>query len=175
MLIRGTLEFGGDEVAKIYFTNGDKQSVNAGQGGSIAVGGQFQFPKEQRLLLRASVGFKYVTTQADNAHIRLTRVPLQVTGNWKITDKILIGAGLVTHQNIRFKADGIGQNFNLKSNVGPIFEIVYKGFGLIYTILNYKDPSNITYNANSIGVSFTGTIQNFGKKKPENINVIVPK
>jgi hypothetical protein len=31
-LISGALEFGGDEVDEIFFTNGDSQPVNAGQG-----------------------------------------------------------------------------------------------------------------------------------------------
>ena len=39
-IIGAGLELGGDEVAEVYFTNGNTQSVRAGQGGSIAVGGQ---------------------------------------------------------------------------------------------------------------------------------------
>lgn len=37
-LISGALEFGGDEIAEVFFTNGVSQSINAGQGGSIAIG-----------------------------------------------------------------------------------------------------------------------------------------
>lgn len=167
-LIGGALEFGGDEVAKVYFTNGEDQSVRAGQGGTISIGGQFQLPKEPRLLFRATVGFKYVTTQADNAHIRLTRVPLQFTANWMITDKIRLGTGIVSHQNIKFKADGIGQDITFSGANGPIFELAYRGIGLTFTLLKYKDQSNVTYSANAIGISFSTTIQkpagNKGKK-----------
>ncbi len=167
-LIGGALEFGGDEVAKVYFTNGEDQSVRAGQGGTILIGGQFQLPKEPRLLFRATVGFKYVTTQADNAHIRLTRVPLQFTANWMITDKIRLGTGIVSHQNIKFKADGIGQDITFSGANGPIFELAYRGIGLTFTLLKYKDQSNVTYSANAIGISFSTTIQkpagNKGKK-----------
>ena len=94
-LIRGALEMGGDDVAEVYFTNGEKQSVKAGQGGSIAIGGEFQMPHVERLLFDATVGYKYVTTQADNVHIRLTRVPIQVTANWMATKKLRFGAGLL--------------------------------------------------------------------------------
>ncbi len=164
-LIGGALEFGGDEVAKIYFTNGEDQSVRAGQGGTISVGGQFQLPKEPRLLFRATLGFKYVTTQADNVHIRLTRVPLHFTANWMITDKIRAGVGLASHQNIKFKADGIGQDVTFNGANGPIFELAYRGIGLTYTPMKYKDQSKIIYSANAIGISFSTTIQKpLGKK-----------
>ena len=167
-LIGGALEFGGDEVAKVYFTNGEDQSVRAGQGGTVSIGGQFQLPKEPRLLFRATVGFKYVTTQADNVHIRLTRIPLHFTANWMITDKIRLGTGLVSHQNIKFKADGIGQDITFSGANGPIFELAYRGIGLTYTLMKYKDQSNVTYSANAIGISFSTTIQkpagNKGKK-----------
>ncbi|HYH16643.1 MAG TPA: hypothetical protein VD794_15540, partial [Flavisolibacter sp.] len=43
-LLKGGVEFGGDEVAEIYFTNGETKSVKAGVGVSLFVGGQFQIP-----------------------------------------------------------------------------------------------------------------------------------
>lgn len=158
LLLGAAFEFGGDDVAEIYFTNGETQSVKAGQGVSVAVGGQFQFPKVDRLLLRATVGYKYVTTQADNAHIRLTRVPLLFTANWMATEKIRLAAGLATHQAIHFKADNIGEDINFKGATGPVFEIAYAGFGLTYTAMNYKDDKDISYSANAIGLSITGVL-----------------
>lgn len=155
LLIGGALELGGDEVAKVYFTNGDDQSVKAGQGGSIAVGAQYQFPKLERLLLRGTVGFKYVTTAADNAHIRLTRVPVILTANWMATDKLRLGGGLAMHRGIRFKADGIGPDINFEGASGPTFEIAYGGVGLTYTAMTYKGPENHTYSANAIGLAFS--------------------
>lgn len=155
LLITGALELGGDEVAEVYFTNGNTQSVNAGQGGSIAVGGQLAIPRLEKLLLRATIGYKYVTTEADNAHIRLTRVPVQFTANWIVADKLRVGGGLAMHRAIRFKADGIGKDMNFDAASGPVFEVAYRGIGLIYTVMKYKDPMNHTYSANAIGLSFS--------------------
>ena len=155
MLVKGAFEFGGDEVAEVYFTNGEKQSVKAGQGVSIGVGGEFRMPGVERLLLHATVGYKYVTTQADNAHIRLTRVPIQVTANWMATQKLRFGAGMVTHQAIRFKADGIGQDMTFAGATGPTFEVGYSAIGLTYTAMTYKDKDKHIYAANAIGVSLT--------------------
>ena len=151
---------GGDDVAEIYFTTGETQSVKAGQGGSIAVGGEFQIPGVEKLLLHATVGYKYVTTKADNAHIRLTRVPIQVTANWMATKKLRIGAGLASHQAIRFKADGIMEDFKFASATGPTFEVAYSAIGLTYTAMTYKDKDKNAYSANAIGVSLTLALPN---------------
>ncbi|WP_242919456.1 hypothetical protein [Pontibacter liquoris] len=165
LLLSGSFEFGGDEVAKVYFTNGDDQSVKAGQGVSAAVGAEFRFRKVENLLLRATVGYKYVTTQADNVHIRLTRIPLHFTANCMATDKIRLGAGIVTHQAIKFNADGIGENLTFKAAAGPVFEVAYSGIGLSYTIMKYQDNAHTSYAANAIGVTFSGVLPRITQTK----------
>lgn len=159
-LIGGALELGGDKVAEIYFTNGEKQGVRAGQGISIGVGGQLQIPGAEKFLLRSTVGFKYVTTAADNVHVRLTRVPIVVSGNYMATPKLRLGAGLSMHRSIRFKTDGLGDDYNLQPASGPIFEIAYAGVGLTYTAMKYKDQENNSYSANAIGISYSIALPN---------------
>ena len=156
-LIAGALELGGDEIAEIYFTNGDKQGVRAGQGISIGVGGQLQIPGAEKFLIRSTVGIKYVTTAADNVHIRLTRIPIIITGNYMVTPKWRLGAGLSMHNSICFKTDGLGEDFKFQGASGPMFEIAYSGIGLTYTAMKYKDQSNHSYSANAIGLSFSIT------------------
>ncbi|MEJ8756542.1 hypothetical protein WG947_06025 [Pontibacter sp. H259] len=157
-LLGGAFEFGGDEVAKVLFTNGDDQSVKAGQGIAIAVGAEFQLRQLEQLRLRATIGYKYVTTAADNAHIRLTRVPMHLTANWMATEKLRFGAGVVKHQSIKLNADGIGENMEFDGNTGCIFEVAYSGIGLSYTIMEYKDQDNIAYSANSFGLTISGVL-----------------
>lgn len=157
-LFEGALEFGGEPVAEVLFTNGDTQSVNAGQGGSIRVGGEFSVPKLEQLRFRASAGIKYVTTAADNVNIRLTRIPIHLTANWMVTNDIRLGVGLVSHQNINFKADGIGDDLRFDAANGPIFEIAWKGVGINFTLMEYRDNMGETYSANAIGVTFSGVL-----------------
>jgi hypothetical protein len=155
LLVGGALELGGDEVAKVYFTNGNDQSVKAGQGGSIFVGGELAFPSVERLLIHATVGFKYVTTAADNVHIRLTRFPVHLTANFLATQKLRIGAGLAMHRGIKFSADGIGPDMTFDGASGPRFEIAYGVVGLTYTAMTYKDQLKNSYSANAIGLALT--------------------
>ncbi|NEU06999.1 hypothetical protein GZH53_01630 [Flavihumibacter sp. R14] len=156
-------EFGGDKIAVTHFTDGQTQSMPAGQGVSIAVGGQYQIPKAEKFLLRGTVGFKYITTMASNANIRLTRVPVIFSANYMAAKKLRLSAGLTSHQGIQFNADGLGEDAKFKSAAGPIFEIAYHGIGLTYTAMTYKDSQNASYSANSIGVSLSTTIGKKGK------------
>jgi hypothetical protein len=154
-LLKGGMELGGDEVAEIYFTNGETKSVKAGAGFSIAVGGQFQIPSIDKLLFHTTVGYKYENAPAENADIRLTRVPIHFTANYMVTKKLRLGAGLATHRAIRFKADGIEEDIRFASATGPTFEVAYHGVGLTYTAMTYKDQNKYAYSANAIGLFLT--------------------
>lgn len=152
-LVDLTAEFGGDAVAEVYFTNGDDQKVKAGQGLSIAIGGEFTFPKIEKLKIRGWIGYKYLTTQADNANITLTRVPINLSASWMITKDIRIGTGLAMQTGIKFKADGLGDDINFDNANGPLFELGWRWISLRYTLMNYKDDMGETYNANALGIS----------------------
>jgi hypothetical protein len=158
LLLNGALELGGDPVATVAFTNGDSQKVNAGQGISVGVGGELSMFKKEQFRLRGTVGIKYVTTAAENAHIRLTRIPMILTANWMYQEDWRIGAGIVSHQAIRFNAGGLGNNFDLSSPAGLVVEVAYKGIGLSYTKLTYEDEFGIFYGANAIGLTFSGIV-----------------
>ena len=99
---------------------------------------------------------------ASNANIRLTRVPVVFSANYMAAKKLRLSAGMTSHQVIQFNADGLGEDAEFKSAAGPILEIAYRGIGLTYTAMTYKDSQNASYSANSIGVSLTTTIS--GKK-----------
>ena len=90
--------------------------------------------------------------------IRLTRIPMILTANWIPQDDWRIGAGIVSHQAIRFNAGGIGTNFDLSSPAGLVLEVAYKGIGLSYTKLTYEDEFGVFYGANSIGLTFSGVV-----------------
>ncbi|QTD36838.1 outer membrane beta-barrel protein [Polaribacter batillariae] len=156
-LLGGALEFGGDSVAEIYFEDDSNQSVNAGQGGTIFAGGELFFSESQKFSLRATVGFKYVTTKATNYNITLTRIPLDLSANYMIAKDFRLGAGIVSHQNIKFNADGLEANETFTGGFGPKFEFAWKWIGISYTIMNYKDSQNNSYNANAIGITLSSS------------------
>ena len=146
------IEFGGDEIAEVFFTNGEDQSVNAGQGGFIAVGGEYSMDK---FAIRGTIGYKYVTTQASDANIRLTRIPINLSANYMVIDKLRIGAGISAQQGINFKGDGFLPDIDFGSATGPRFEVAYAGFGISYTLLKYKADGGVEYDANAFGINYS--------------------
>lgn len=159
-LIETGVEFGGDEILQVFFTNGEDQTMRAGQGGLIAVGGEMQFKQVKQLMVRAAIGIKYNTTAADNANIRLTRFPVHLTPFWKINDAFRLGVGITTHLNPVLKGDGFVQDISFTSTGGPRFEMGYKWIALTYTSLNYKAQTGDTYAAGSFGVLLSLTLPN---------------
>ncbi len=159
-LIEGGIEYGGDEILQVFFTNGEDQTMRAGQGGYIAVGGQLQFSSVKQFMLRASIGIKYNTTAADNANIRLTRLPLNLTPYWKINEDFRLGVGVTTHINPVLKLDGFGSDVAFTSAVGPRFEFGFKWIALTYTAISYEDETGESFSASSIGASISLTLPN---------------
>lgn len=156
-LAGATIEFGGDSVADIYFEDDTEQSVNAGQGASVFAGGELFFTESKNLSLRATVGFKYVTTKATNYNITLTRFPIDISANYRFAKKFRFAIGTVAHQNIKFNSDGLGENEKFSGSLGGRIEIAYKWIGLSYTAMNYTDSQNKMYNANAIGITLSSS------------------
>lgn len=152
-VIEGGIEYGGDEILKVTFTNGEDQTMRAGQGGYIAVGGQFEFSEVEKFMIRTTIGFKYNTTAADDANIRLTRIPLTLIPYWKINEDFRFGVGITSHQSVKFKGDGFAPDVDFKSSLGPRFEFGYKWVALTYTSINYKTPTEENFSASSVGLS----------------------
>ncbi len=157
-LVEGGIEFGGDVVLTVTFTNGEDQTMRAGQGGYLAVGGNFEFPNVKHLMVRSTVGFKYVTTAADDANIRLTRLPITLVPYLKIKEDFRVGVGVSTHQLIRFNGDGFVEDVQFSGSLGPRVEVGYKGIALTYTSLRYK-TSTESLSASSVGLSATYLIR----------------
>ncbi|TAE46394.1 MAG: hypothetical protein EAZ89_20165 [Bacteroidetes bacterium] len=157
-LIEAGAEYGGDEILKVFFTNGGDQSVRAGQGGFLAAGGQIEFTRVKNLMIRTAIGIKYNTTAADDANIRLTRFPFTLMPYWRIRNDFRVGAGITTHIGPKLNGDGFFPDVTFTSNLGPRFEVGYKWVGITYTALAYKTSNGTSYGAGSLGASFSFTL-----------------
>lgn len=158
-LIEGGIEYGGDEILEVYFTNGEQQKMRAGQGGYVAIGGQFQFASVKNLMLRTSIGYKYNTTAANNADIKLTRLPLTLTAYYLLKNDFKIGLGVTKHQSVKFDGDGFVPSLNFDSSIGTKFELGYKWVSVTYTVLKYTFDSE-KIDASSFGLAVTYSFPN---------------
>ena len=155
-LVEATGEFGGDVVATTLFDDGSTQETHGGQGVTAAVGLRLRPRVDSPLGLRATVGFKYVTTKATNADITFTRVPIEVVGSYNVKDDFWVGGGYVHHTAVRYRGDGIGPDADFDDAGGATVEAGWRGIALTYTAIRYTHQNN-EYDGGSFGVSFTHT------------------
>ncbi|HKE95444.1 MAG TPA: hypothetical protein VKB34_14115 [Povalibacter sp.] len=152
-VIEADAEFGGDDIATIGFTDGSTQGVPAGQGLSVAMGAHYRSNPASPFSVRATAGYKYVTTKADNADIYLGRTVLEVVGNYSWDNGWWVGAGITRHSNIKFDADDLGMDARFDDATGPTFEIGWRWLALSYTQLDYTDEFGDTFDASSVGLT----------------------
>lgn len=88
---------GGDELITVQFTNGNEQTMHAGQGIHLVAGSELTFSKVENLTLRMSFGLKWSPTAADDANIAFTRLPFTVSPFWKIKNDFRVGVGATAH------------------------------------------------------------------------------
>lgn len=153
-LIEGAGEFGGGKVATVEFADGSTQDVRAGQG--ITLGGGLFFRPTSLLDLRATVGFKLVTTKADNADITLTRFVLKQTGDLLLPRGFRIGGGLVEHLNVKFDSGGLGGDGKFKNALGVVGGAGWRWVAVTYTLMDYEvKGGGGKVSANNLGVNFS--------------------
>jgi hypothetical protein len=152
--IEADLEYGGDDLATLEFTDGSSQDIKAGQGVTIALGGHYR-AAESPFSVRGTVGYKYVTTQASNADISVGRTVFEVVGNYLWDSGWWIGGGITHHSSIKFDADGFGPDVKFDDATGPTVEVGWRWIALSYTKLDYKDPFGGEWDASSVGLTLT--------------------
>jgi hypothetical protein len=160
LLMEFGAEWGGNELITVQFTNGNEQTMNAGQGIYLTAGTELAFTKIEPFLIRMSFGIKWAPTAADDANIAFTRLPLSISPFWKIKEDFRVGVGATAHLSPKFNGDGFVDDIKFPSSIGLRFEIGYKFISLTYTLMNYELSSD-KINGNSIGVIFS---TNFARK-----------
>jgi len=149
------LEFGGDEVARVYFQDQSEQSVRAGQGATLALGGHYR-PADSNFDFTATVGYKFVTTKATNATISLNRTVFELRADYFLPNSTWIGAGPVWHSGIRLDADGLAPNMDFGTASGFTVKYGWKWIAASYTAIKYKDEFGLTYSGDAFGISLVG-------------------
>jgi hypothetical protein len=152
-VLDAAFEFGGDLLGEVIFTDGSTQKIYAGQGGTFSAGLEYRLPRTPRVALAASIGYKFVTTAADNANIGFTRVPLEFGARVDLDRAWWVAGGLVHHAAIEFNGDGFAPDESFPGATGLTAEVGWKWFGVTYTAIGYDD-SGTDLDASSIGFSF---------------------
>lgn len=150
---------GGDELAKITYTNGDTQTIRGGNGLEIAAGWHVQPYRNSPFDLRAQVGYKYYGTHADNVDIYMDRITWELIPSVQFGKGFWGGVGLLMHSNIKLHNDGgvTGYpDYKFKNALGPDFQLGWRWLALTYTSMKYKyEGTGQSFSANNLGLQFT--------------------
>ena len=147
-----SLEVGGDDILTVAFTNGETQTIRAGDGGTLAIGGILRPSAASHFSLRATAGIKFSGTAADDANIFFLRAPVELVGSYALPNGARVGGGLVSHVWNRYKGDGFFPDQSYAATTGFTAEIGYKAIALTYTAITYTQQGGPSYGAGNIGL-----------------------
>jgi hypothetical protein len=150
--VQADLDYGGDKLATVSFTNGKSQNVKAGQGVTVSAGVHFQPVETVPFDVQALIGYKYVTTAASNADITVTRSVLQVTGDYQFDNGMYLGGGVVQHSGTKLDGDGFFRNISFDDATGFVLETGWRWVGLHYTNIKYGNSFVKNVDASHVGV-----------------------
>jgi hypothetical protein len=141
-VLYGALTFGGDTLATASNEDGDDVDLDAGGLFHLALG------YEKRLGwggIRATLGYKFDTLDADNGDAEITRFPLEAVVYKSFGERHRLGGGLVHELSPQYELsiDGLGSNtFDFEDATGFVayygYSIGALEWGARYTIIEYK-------------------------------------
>lgn len=149
------IDYGGDDVATVFFEDDDSQNLKAGQGLGISIGAYFRPMENSSFEIDATVGYKFSTTAASNANIGMDRTMLQLGGAYRWPNGFYLGAGVVQHLGPSLNGDGFFEDINFDDSTGFNFEIGWKWIALHYTQMTYSSDLYEDVDGSNIGVRLT--------------------
>lgn len=154
-LVQMDAEFGGDKVLTVDFEDGDSQDIRAGQGLALDVGGYFRPSESVPIEIAGTIGYKFVTTAADNADVNLSRTVVKLNATYWFKNTWFVTAGLTHHMSPKIDGDGFFEDIEFDDATGFSAEVGWRWIALRYTNLTYELPGFEDTDASSIGVTMT--------------------
>lgn len=168
-IFTSAIEFGGDKLIDVTYTDGSKSNIEAGRGIILAGGAVINLTETtpHTFELQTTFGIKWTSTkQATNGEVDWFRWPLEVMSFYRNTEKDFRGgAGIVYQFGNELKGSKEASNASTKfdNSTGLVVEGDYffgpeknMMIGLRYTAISYKPliTGASSVSGNSVGVSF---------------------
>jgi hypothetical protein len=154
---------GSDTLLTLHYSDGSDQTIKAGNGVALALGGGAMFFDDQphRLETQLTIGVKYSTMEpTSNASLDFVRVPIELLAFYRNEDwHFRVGGGPGFYVSNTLSGGGtLLVNADFKPAVAGIFEadFVWNAFfaGLRYTLLNlHTTVGHASASANSLGLA----------------------
>ena len=147
-------EYGGDNLVKVFYRNGDTQDIRAGEGVTLSAGVHYRIPNVP-LDISATAGYKFVRTSDYHTDLGVNRVVLKLTGTYELPRRFWIDAGPVWHTAVKLNGDGYVPDINFDDAVGVTVGAGWRWLGISYTNIHYTSGLTGDIDASNVGVTFT--------------------
>jgi hypothetical protein len=152
-VLEASAEFGGDNIAEVFYTNGTTQNIKAGQGVTLSAGAHYQ-PAASLFDFTATVGYKFVRTAASNANLGIDRVVVKLTGSYTLPNNFWLAAGPVWHVGTKFKGDGYVPDVDFDDALGVTVGAGWRWVGISCTSIRYRSSLTGGVDGSNFGVTF---------------------
>lgn len=155
-LFRFEVDAGGDELAYAQAANGDTESIYAGEGLYMSIGGRMPL-QPQNLSLDMSIGYKFDAVTADNGELYWSTIPIELILHNQMR-QLHFGMGVALHLNPTL--DGTGQAAFLDHTFDSSFGMILEGgvelfnnntFGLRFVSISYR-TSGVEVDGDHVGL-----------------------
>jgi hypothetical protein len=154
-VLEAGVEYGGDNVAEVFYTNGTTQNIKAGQGLAVGAGLHYQ-PAASPFDLAATIGYKYMRTAAYNTNLGIDRVTFKLIGTYALPNRFWLAAGPVWHTGTKFNGDGFAPDIKFDDAFGGTVGFGWRWIGAYYTSIRYRSSLLVdSIDGSNVGVLFT--------------------
>jgi hypothetical protein len=149
---------GGDDIATVRYTNGDKGDVTFGS--LIQMGAGYDYRINDQISFQGSINYHVSSEGADNGSVRFTRVPMELIVYFNVSPQWRLGAGARHVSSAKISSSGVANvgNYKFDSTLGTVVEAEYAmgrnvGVKLRYVAEKYEIAGfNGKADGNHIGI-----------------------
>lgn len=155
------VQFGGDTIQTIEYTDGTDQDINAGNGIVFSGGVLVDLPLENAQL-RSTLGFKYSTSQADNVDVNKIAWPLELGLRYSLDNGLFAEAGAVKHLAASYSASGAGfdRDDEYDTSIGLNIKAGWQFLTLGYSQQTYEaNGEELDASSFNVGLEFPLNLQ----------------
>jgi len=153
----GGLTGGGDKLAEVVYSNGDREAIRAGGLAHLAAGVVWQ-PTQTPVSLQATIGWHADSINARNGDVKFTRLPFEVLGYWHGAPNLRLGGGARFVRDARLESDvgGFTDTVKFKDSTGYVLEAGLRLGPRGWVNLRYTDEEYEAESLNNVFIVPTG-------------------
>jgi hypothetical protein len=161
-MFKAAVDFGGDTLVTVTFTDGSRDSIKANEG--LSLGGGVSIVNDAGdIEAEVTLSYKFATITASNGDLTFSRLPLDALVFYRLP-ALRLGGGLTYHLSPELSGGGVasGLNVSFDDALGLLLQADYRvtpkiNLGIRYTSLDYKlhvGGASATARSNGVGVVF---------------------